>query len=555
MRGMVKNFLAITTAAILALVSIKVSVYAAPDLITKSVIYVNPIYADYITEDELEQKFSEHNSNESSSKKNFRAYYSAPPYTSAQQIGEYLREKEKARSEQVEIPFSITASSAGALEDMLSSAIAYAEDHTGSPIEGDYLKYNNLGYGLSYSYKQYGDEFEGTAVYSFAILTSSEQEQQVTDKVNQVLQSLSISEKNEAEKVLAIYEYITENVTYDYENLYNDDYILKYSTYAALLNGTAVCQGYSTLFYRLCLEAGVDARIIPGTSRGDGHAWNIVKIGSVYYNVDSTFDSGNGSTLSEWQYFLKADSDFPNHDRDSEYSSSSFTSKYPMSSRNYYGGEGSGADSDTDSGEDSGEGSGKGSDEIPETYKNLEWEVIDGKSYWYENGVKQGTYYDPKGVMGDGTIRGREIYDPGSAAWYWLDSVYDGAKACGKEVWMPYIFQNEAEWKDNEDELNRNAADSGADAEGNIEHAELADQVKKAILDGTGKWVRYDENGKMLKGWVNIQGDLATLYPDQKGNLYYYDRKTGLMAKGMTVIDGRTYYFDETTGVLQYYVP
>ncbi len=185
------------------------------------------------------------------------------------------------------------------------------------------------------------------------------------------------------------------------------------------------------------------------------------------------------------------------------------------------------------------------------TYKHLQWDVVDGKSYWYENNVRQGTYDDPQGVLGDGTVRGREIYDPSSDAWYWLDSIYDGAKACGKEVWMPYIYQKEKEWLENEEVLNENAAASGANAEGNIEHAELADQVRKAIISGTGKWVRYDNEGKMFKGWVTIEGDLAALYPDQAGNTYYYDRKTGLMAKGATVINGKEYYFDEITGALK----
>ncbi len=183
------------------------------------------------------------------------------------------------------------------------------------------------------------------------------------------------------------------------------------------------------------------------------------------------------------------------------------------------------------------------------TYRNLEWEIIDGKSYWYEDNVRQGTSSDTKCFSYEGTLRGREIYDPTSNGWYWLDVNADGAKAVGKEVFMPYIYQDQSGW--NEDDINNNATASGADAEGNIEHAELADQVKKAIHDGTGKWVRYDNEGKMLKGWVTIEGDLAALYPNQAGNRYYYDRKTGLMAKGTTVIDGKEYYFDETTGVLK----
>jgi glucan-binding YG repeat protein len=79
----------------------------------------------------------------------------------------------------------------------------------------------------------------------------------------------------------------------------------------------------------------------------------------------------------------------------------------------------------------------------------------------------------------------------------------------------------------------------------------MGDQVREAIMSGKGKWVRYDENGKMIKGWVTITGTLAEIYPNQEGNTYYYDYMTGLMAKGWTTIGGQQYYFDEVTGVLQ----
>ena len=55
----------------------------------------------------------------------------------------------------------------------------------------------------------------------------------------------------------------------------------------------------------------------------------------------------------------------------------------------------------------------------------------------------------------------------------------------------------------------------------------------------------------MIKGWYTVSGKDVSLYPNQAGNTYYYDRQTGLMAKGWTTIDGTTYYFDEVTGVLQ----
>ena len=60
------------------------------------------------------------------------------------------------------------------------------------------------------------------------------------------------------------------------------------------------------------------------------------------------------------------------------------------------------------------------------------WKTVNGKDYWYENGVKQGT-----------TGRGKEIYDPDSDAWYWLDAKQGGAKAVSKDV---YQESNGGKW-------------------------------------------------------------------------------------------------------------
>ncbi len=122
------------------------------------------------------------------------------------------------------------------------------------------------------------------------------------------------------------------------------------------------------------------------------------------------------------------------------------------------------------------------------------WYAVDGIGYWYEDGVRQGT---------EG--RGKEIYDPETNAWYWLDSIDGGKKAVGKDVYQE-------SW-------------AGEDAD---------------RPDGTGKWVRYDENGNMIKGWNEVNG-----------NKYYFDLVTGAMKKGIKVIDGKEYRFNEVTGILE----
>ena len=175
---------------------------------------------------------------------------------------------------------------------------------------------------------------------------------------------------------------------------------------------------------------------------------------------------------------------------------------------------------------------------------DLVWNWEDGKRYWYENNIKQGTYEDPKCVMGDGTCRGREIYDKGSDGWYWLDSIYDGAKAENKEVWIPYIYQDEDKWKNDEDQLLDRASFSYAEITRYNEISDMRNQIIKAIKENEGKWVRYDKNGKMYKGWYDDSES------KEIGNIYFYDYATGAMAKGDVHIGYRTYHFDEITGIL-----
>ncbi len=194
---------------------------------------------------------------------------------------------------------------------------------------------------------------------------------------------------------------------------------------------------------------------------------------------------------------------------------------------------------------------------IQASAKNLEWEYDEyGKAYWYENGVKQGTVDDALGILGFGTNRGREIYDPVSDSWYWLDSCYNGAKAVNKEVWIPYTYQ---------DEMVMDASGVGRVpveypaamenfynlcSQSKLELTWLDTMVMRQMVTKSGKWVRYDADGQMMKGWVTIEGPLAIIYPDQAGNTYYYDTITGSMVKGgYFVIDGYWNTFDEN-GVL-----
>ena len=147
-----------------------------------------------------------------------------------------------------------------------------------------------------------------------------------------VLASLDLDGKSEFEKAKRIYVYITSHVTYDYANLYNDS-TGKYTAYNALEKGTAVCQGYASLLYRMMRMSGISCRFISGDGGGVRHGWNIVKIGFSYYNLDSTWDAGHDA--SSFLYFLKSNKDFYGHTRDDRFKTSTFNTTYPMSKTSY----------------------------------------------------------------------------------------------------------------------------------------------------------------------------------------------------------------------------
>jgi glucan-binding YG repeat protein len=208
---------------------------------------------------------------------------------------------------------------------------AYAE--TENACGGDYLRLNYSGYATD-TMKAWleDDKWHYTIPFNIKYYATKKQEDAVTKKVDEIVKGFKFTSKtSDKEKCDAIYDYITKNVKYDNKNLHNEDYTLKFSTYAALINKTAVCQGYASLFYRLARECGLEARVITGESHSENHVWNIVKIGKYYYYVDATWDAG----LIDYNYYLKGKNDFTGHTANKEYTTTTFKNEYPIAKNAY----------------------------------------------------------------------------------------------------------------------------------------------------------------------------------------------------------------------------
>ena len=283
-------------------------------------IHINPLYKDVVDQKQL---FSTLNGAP-------RLYSDTQPQEagSADEAAVILRKGMENREARIAIrcPADAITPTDGILDEIAEKAM----EETGVPTQGDYIRWTYAGWSGSCSLESDDEGLHYVFVYDCKYYTTAAQEAELSEKIDSVLQSLDINdESSDYDVICAVYDYICANVSYDYDNLNDSEYLLKYTAYAAMINKTAVCQGYSALMYRMLQQKNIDCRLIPGSN----HAWNIVAIDGVYYNADSTWDAGRDP--KNYAYFLCGDSDFAEHTRYSEYSTEEFYRLYPMAKTKY----------------------------------------------------------------------------------------------------------------------------------------------------------------------------------------------------------------------------
>lgn len=221
---------------------------------------------------------------------------------------------------------------------------------SGTLNNGEYLVNNySWTYGYSQSYRDW--------YYHFIYLSNAKAESQANTLANQIVQQQKFtSYSSQYAKVKAIYDWICKNVSYYYQlpSTTHSQYNIYRTPYAALKYKKTVCSGYAGAFYLLAKKSGLSPHIVVGTvddktnDSQSTHAWNLVRIGSSDYNIDSTSDSyswefDNGQKASTQQrpyfFFLKSNNDYyyqTNHfQKVPPFSTSLFTTKISMANKNY----------------------------------------------------------------------------------------------------------------------------------------------------------------------------------------------------------------------------
>ncbi|MDX5866707.1 S-layer homology domain-containing protein [Bacillus cereus group sp. BfR-BA-01119] len=176
----------------------------------------------------------------------------------------------------------------------------------------------NVSYGLSGSPGNY------TFTLKITYRETKEQTEYVMKQAKAIVSSITQVGMDDHEKVKAIHDYVVKHVSYDTS-------YKAYTAYEALVNRSAVCQGYALLTYQLLKEAGIENHFVTGTGDGQPHAWNLVKIENKWYHLDTTFDDPLPDEQGRvtYSYFNLSDEQIA---RNHEWN----RGDYPQATTNYY---------------------------------------------------------------------------------------------------------------------------------------------------------------------------------------------------------------------------
>lgn len=308
----IRNFSVVTLVLIMALAPIQIVAFGAQEKNNITHIYgyaQNPIH------------FSNLNQNSSEESKAAANVLLEPALT--------VKNNMVARNERFTVKISTKRTDFQALVSEIFK-LAVSEELAETSVEGDYLAWHYGGYSFSGSVSSNNGTYECTFDFKVSYYTTAQQEQEVTTAVQNALEELDIEDLKDHDKCKAIYDFVCQVCNYDYSNTPNN--YTKFSAYGAIVNGMAVCQGYSTLLYRMLKEAGLNNKIVTSP----GHSWNIVQINGLYYNTDATWDDNYYDKGLDYEYFLNCDTHFQGHDREEQYCTEEFLKNHEFAQECYY---------------------------------------------------------------------------------------------------------------------------------------------------------------------------------------------------------------------------
>lgn len=146
-------------------------------------------------------------------------------------------------------------------------------------------------------------------------------------------------------KIMHAHDWIINNLQYE-QNITNNNV---YNLYGALIEKSAVCEGYAETLKYILDEAGVQCVLVSGTAtnsegKTERHEWNYVQLYGKWYAIDSTWDdpvvkgTGYVSDSIKHRYFLVGSNEMnKNHFPNGQMTESGKKFVYPTIETEKYG--------------------------------------------------------------------------------------------------------------------------------------------------------------------------------------------------------------------------
>ncbi len=148
-----------------------------------------------------------------------------------------------------------------------------------------------------WTFTRYPSKIELQIPYAFTPQEIATMTAELESKISRILSGIYPT-MTDYDKELYLHDYLVGNCTY-VENSENPN---TPTVYGALVEGKAICEGYSLAMKLLLSRAGINSYVITGTTLNqDGqHMWNIVELPSGTYHLDATWNDPIDSSGKEF---------------------------------------------------------------------------------------------------------------------------------------------------------------------------------------------------------------------------------------------------------------
>ena len=146
---------------------------------------------------------------------------------------------------------------------------------------------------------------EDTIVEFYSVLSADECEDCI-DRFNQkISEILSGIEKGKSEyaREKYVHDAVVKACDYKIGVKSTGDGWQYFTSYGALVDGEAVCEGYAKSMQMLLSRVGISSVMVKGDAEGVAHMWNCVELNGEWYHTDPTWDDNDPDGVINYEYF------------------------------------------------------------------------------------------------------------------------------------------------------------------------------------------------------------------------------------------------------------